>query len=127
MKKIISTPEAPAAIGPYSQATRRSRTLYVSGQIGMVPATGELVSDDIREQTAQALANMQAILKAAGATVADVLKATVFITDMADFAAVNSEYEKVFTSEAPARSCVAVASLPKGAKVEIEVIVELDD
>ena len=122
MKTIISTPKAPAAIGPYSQAVRKGDTLYLSGQIGMVPATGELVSADVKEQTGQALANMKAVLAEAGASPADVVKVTVFIVDMADFQAVNSVYSETFGSDAPARSCVAVAALPKGARVEVEAI-----
>ena len=120
MKTIISTPKAPAAIGPYSQAVRKGDTLYLSGQIGMVPATGELVSADVKEQTGQALANMKAVLAEAGASPADVVKVTVFIVDMADFQAVNSVYSETFGSDAPARSCVAVAALPKGARVAVE-------
>ena len=116
MKTVISTPKAPAAIGPYSQAIRKGGTLYLSGQIGMVPATGELVSNDVKEQAAQALANMKAVLAEAGATPADVTKVTVFIVDMADFQAVNSVYSETFGADAPARSCVAVAALPKGAR-----------
>ena len=123
MKTIISTSKAPAAIGPYSQAVRKGDTLYLSGQIGMVPATGELVSADVKEQTGQALANMKAVLAEAGASPADVVKVTVFIVDMADFQAVNSVYSETFGSDAPARSCVAVAALPKGARVEVEAIV----
>ena len=95
------------------------------GQIGMVPATGELVSNDVKEQAAQALANMKAVLAEAGATPADVTKVTVFIVDMADFQAVNSVYSETFGADAPARSCVAVAALPKGARVEIEAIAVL--
>ena len=125
MKTIISTPKAPAAIGPYSQAVRKGDTLYLSGQIGMVPATGELVSADVKEQTGQALANMKAVLAEAGASPADVVKVTVFIVDMADFQAVNSVYSEPFGSDAPARSCVAVAALPKGARVEVEAIAVL--
>lgn len=125
MKTIISTSKAPAAIGPYSQATKSGDTLYLSGQIGMVPATGELVSADVKEQTAQALANMKAVLAEAGATPADITKVTVFILDMADFQAVNAVYAETFGSEPPARSCVAVAALPKGARVEIEAIAVL--
>ena len=116
MKTVISTSKAPAAIGPYSQAIRKGDTLYLSGQIGMVPATGELVSDDVKEQTAQALANMKAILAEAGATPADVTKVTVFIVDMAEFQIVNGVYSETFGADAPARSCVAVAALPKGAR-----------
>ena len=113
MKTVISTSKAPAAIGPYSQAIRKGDTLYLSGQIGMVPATGELVSDDVKEQTAQALANMKAILAEAGAV------------DMAEFQIVNGVYSETFGADAPARSCVAVAALPKGARVEIEAIAVL--
>ena len=120
MKTVISTSKAPAAIGPYSQAIKSGDTLYLSGQIGMHPATGELVSADVKEQAAQALANMKAILAEAGATPANVSKVTVFIVDMADFQAVNAVYAETFGSEPPARSCVAVAALPKGARVEIE-------
>lgn len=125
MKTVISTDQAPAAIGPYSQAIRKGDTLYLSGQIGLLPASGNLVSDDIREQTRQALANMQAVLAEAGATIGDVCKVTVFILDMGDFQAVNEIYQEYFTGEAPARSCVAVAALPKGARVEIEAIAVL--
>ena len=120
MKTVISTSKAPAAIGPYSQAIKSGDTLYLSGQIGRDPATGELVSADVKEQAAQALANMKAILAEAGATPANVSKVTVFIVDMADFQAVNAVYAETFGSEPPARSCVAVAALPKGARVEIE-------
>lgn len=122
MKAIILSPKAPAAIGPYSQAVKCGSTLYLSGQIGMVPATGDLVSDDVKEQTEQALKNMQAILEQAGFSPANVVKSTVFITDMNDFQAVNTVYAEVFGHEAPARSCVAVKALPKGARVEIEAI-----
>ncbi len=125
MKTIISTPKPPAATGPYAQAVRKGDTLYLSGQIGMVPATGELVSADVKEQTGQALANMKAVLAEAGASPADVVKVTVFIVDMADFQAVNSVYSETFGSDAPARSCVAVAALPKGARVEVEAIAVL--
>lgn len=120
MKTVIKSASAPAALGPYSQAIRKGDTLYLSGQIGLVPATGELISADVREQTAQALANMKAVLAEAGATPTDVCKVTVFITDMADFQAVNEVYARTFTADPPARSCVAVAALPKGARVEVE-------
>lgn len=125
MKQKISTSNAPAAIGPYSQAVKAGDTLYLSGQIGMNPATGELVSADVKEQTAQALKNMKAVLAAAGATTDNVVKTTVFLTDMADFQAVNAVYAETFASDAPARSCVAVAALPKGARVEVEAIAVL--
>lgn len=101
MKTVISTSKAPAAIGPYSQAIRKGDTLYLSGQIGMVPATGELVSDDVKEQTAQALANMKAILAEAGATPADVTKVTVFIVDMAEFQIVNGVYSENLRRRCP--------------------------
>ena len=126
MKKIISTPDAPAAIGPYSQGIICGNHIFLSGQLGIDPKTGELAGQDVKDQTRQALKNMQAALKAAGATVDNVIKTTVFIIDMNDFGAVNEEYAKVFTSEFPARSCVAVAALPKGGKVEIEAIALLD-
>ena len=125
MKNIVFTADAPAAIGPYSQAVKAGDTLYLSGQIGMNPATGELVSADVKEQTAQALKTMKAVLAAAGATTDNVVKTTVFLTDMADFQAVNAVYAETFASDAPARSCVAVAALPKGARVEVEAIAVL--
>ncbi|WP_418765154.1 RidA family protein [Mailhella sp.] len=125
MKNIVFSADAPAAIGPYSQAVKNGNTLYLSGQIGMIPATGELISADVREQTAQALKNMKAVLAAAGATPENVVKTTVFLTDMADFQAVNAVYAETFASDAPARSCVAVAALPKGARVEVEAIAVL--
>lgn len=125
MKNIVFSSDAPAAIGPYSQAVKAGNTLYLSGQIGMIPTTGELISADVKEQTAQALKNMKAVLAAAGATPDNVVKTTVFLTDMADFQAVNAIYAETFASDAPARSCVAVAALPKGARVEVEAIAVL--
>ena len=125
MKNIISSPDAPAALGPYSQAVKAGNTLYLSGQLGIVPATGNLASDDVCDQARQALVNIKAVLAAAGATPANVCKTLVFLTDMADFAAVNKVYAETFGTEPPARSCVAVAALPKGAKVEIEVLAVL--
>lgn len=125
MKEVVFSSNAPAAIGPYSQAIAVGNTLYLSGQIGMNPATGELVSADVREQAVQALKNMKAVLAAAGATPANVVKTTVFLADMADFGAVNEVYAEVFTADTPARSCVAVAGLPKGARVEVEAIAVL--
>lgn len=126
MSTIISTANAPAAIGPYSQAVQVGKHIFLSGQLGINPVTGELVSDNVKEQTEQALNNMQAVLKAAGANVKNVVKTTVFILDMADFQEMNEAYSKVFSSNPPARSCVAVAALPKGGRVEIEAIVMLD-
>ena len=125
MKNIVFSPDAPAAIGPYSQAVQAGSTIYLSGQIGMNPATSELVSADVCEQAAQALKNMKAVLAAAGATPENVVKTTVFLVDMADFQAVNAVYAETFASDAPARSCVAVAALPKGARVEVEAIAVL--
>lgn len=125
MKNVIKSASAPAALGPYSQAIRKGDTLYLSGQLGIVPSTGELISPDVAEQTTQALANMKAVLAQAGASVEDVCKVTVFLTDMADFQTVNDVYARTFTADPPARSCVAVAALPKGGRVEVEAIAVL--
>ncbi|MBP3227771.1 MAG: RidA family protein [Bacteroidaceae bacterium] len=122
MKKNISTPNAPAAIGPYSQAIEAGGLVFVSGQIPVDPATGEIVSGGIADLTARCLNNAAAILKEAGLTLADVVKTTVFLADMADFAEMNAEYAKFFPAPAPARSAVAVKTLPKGVRVEIECI-----
>ena len=107
MKTILSTADAPAAIGPYSQAVRSGETLYCSGQLGIDPATGKL-PEGVAAQTEQSLKNIRALLTAAGAGVENVVKTTVFITNMADFPLVNTEYSKVFAENPPARSCVAV-------------------
>lgn len=125
-KQIISTSDAPAAIGPYSQAVRVGQFLFASGQLGLDPATGEL-PEGIEAQTRQALANMQAVLAAAGATPKDVVKTTIFLVDMADFAVVNRIYAEIFGEEPPARSTVQVAALPKNGLVEIEMIVWVGD
>lgn len=125
-KQIISTSGAPAAIGPYSQAVRVGQFLFASGQLGLDPATGEL-PEGIEAQTRQALANMQAVLAAAGATPKDVVKTTIFLADMADFAVVNRIYAEIFGEEPPARSTVQVAALPKNGLVEIEMIVWVGD
>ncbi len=124
MKKMISTPKAPAAIGPYSQAIQVGNLIYTSGQIPIDPATGQLVEGGIKEQTRQSLSNIQAILQEAGLTMASVVKTTVFLADMADFADMNSIYAEFFTEPYPARSAVAVKTLPKNALVEIEVVAE---
>jgi 2-iminobutanoate/2-iminopropanoate deaminase len=124
-KVIIQTDQAPAAIGPYSQAVKKNNMVFVSGQIPINPATGELVAGDVRTQTRQALKNMQAILDAAGASLADVVKATVFITEMDHFPLVNEVYGEFFQNLPPARACVAVSRLPKSALVEIEAIAVL--
>ena len=124
MLKKISTPNAPAAIGPYSQAIVCGNMLYTSGQIAIDPATGALAGDDIVTQTEQVMKNLGAILEAAGASYDKVVKTTCFLAEIADFAAFNEVYGRYFT-EKPARSCVAVKDLPKAALVEVEVIAEL--
>ena len=124
MKKVISTPNAPAAIGPYSQAIQVGNLIYTSGQIPIDPATGQLVEGGVKEQTRQSLSNIQAILQEAGLTMTSVVKTTVFMADMADFADMNSIYAEFFTEPYPARSAVAVKTLPKNALVEIEVVAE---
>ena len=122
MKKAISTSNAPAAIGPYSQAIQAGNIVYASGQIPIDPATGSFVEGGIKEQTRQSLTNVNAILEEAGLTLANVVKTTVFLADIADFADMNSVYAEFFSEPYPARSAVAVKSLPKGALVEIEVV-----
>lgn len=121
MNKIISTTNAPAAVGPYSQAVQAGNTLYCSGQIGLDPATGAMSGDDIRTQTEQVMKNIAAVLAAAGTGFENVVKTTCFLADINDFAVFNEIYAKYFTGK-PARSCVAAAALPKGALVEVEVI-----
>ena len=122
MKKVISTPKAPSAIGPYSQAVQLGNLVYTSGQIPINPATGVFAEGSIKEQTRQSLLNVKAILEEAGLTMANVLKTTVFMSDMNDFADMNSVYAEFFSEPYPARSAVAVKTLPKGALVEIEVV-----
>lgn len=122
MNKVISTPQAPAAIGPYSQAIQVGNLVYTSGQIPIDPATGAFVEGGIQEQTRQSLTNVKAILAEAGLTMGDVVKTTVFMADMNDFAAMNAVYSEFFAEPYPARSAVAVKALPKGALVEIEVV-----
>lgn len=123
-KSVISTKDAPAAIGPYSQAMRVDRLLYLSGQIPLDPGTGELVRGDIAAQTEQVIKNMSAVLAAAGCTLKDVVKTTIFLTDMGSFAEVNAVYGKHLSEPYPARSTVEVRRLPKGAEVEIEAIAQ---
>lgn len=120
-RKIIQTQQAPAAIGPYSQAIRAGSFVFASGQLGLNPQTGKL-QDGVEAQTRQALANVQAVLTAAGTSVEKVVKVTLFLADMADFAKVNAIYGEVFQHEPPARSTVQVAALPLGGLVEIEVV-----
>ena len=118
----ISTTNAPAAIGPYSQAIKVGELLFVSGQLPINPATGEFAQGGIKELTRQSLENMKAILATAGRTLDNVVKTTVFLADMADFAEMNEVYAEYFQAPFPARSAVAVKTLPKGARVEIECI-----
>ena len=122
MKKVISTIKAPAAIGPYSQAIRVGNLVYTSGQIPIDPATGVFAEGGIKEQTRQSLLNLKAILEEAGLTMSDVVKTTVFMADMNDFPAMNAVYAEFFAEQYPARSAVAVKTLPKGALVEIEAV-----
>ncbi|PYK37392.1 MAG: reactive intermediate/imine deaminase [Verrucomicrobia bacterium] len=127
MKKIISTSEAPAAIGPYSQAIRSGNFLFCSGQIPLDPKSGQIVSGDIAAQTRRVLDNIGAVLKAEGLTFESIVKTTIFLTDLADFQTANETYGSYFKQQFPARSTVQVSALPKGAKVEIEVIAVADD
>lgn len=122
MKKVISTAEAPQAIGPYSQAVEAGGFVFVSGQIPLIPATGELVEGSVEVQTARVLENLKAILAAAGSSMEAVVKTTVYITNIDDFAKVNGIYGQYFQENPPARVCVEVSKLPKGALVEIDVI-----
>ncbi len=119
-KKIISTPNAPQAIGPYSIAIQTDQMVYTSGQIGIEPATGEIVPGGIEAETRQALTNLTRVLEAASSGLKYVVKTTVFLRDMSDFARMNAIYAEFFTENPPARTTVAVAALPKGAAVEIE-------
>lgn len=126
MKEIISTPNAPAAIGPYSQAVKAGNLLFVSGQIPLDPATGALIPENtIQAQTTRALTSLQAILVQAGGSLDNVVKTTVFLKDMEDFAEMNRVYQTFFQTECPARSAVQVARLPKDVLVEIEAIAAL--
>lgn len=122
MKTVITSNNAPAALGPYSQAIKAGNTLYISGQLGLDPKSGEFAGPDAASQAKQALANLKAILQEAGASPANVVKTTVLLADINDFGPVNEVYATVFSAEPPARSCFAVVSLPKGGKVEIEAI-----
>ena len=122
MNTPIYTPNAPAAIGPYSQAVQAGNMLFVSGQIPVDPATGAFAGEDIVTQTRQSLTNVKNILEAAGYSLGDVVKTTVLLADIADFAAMNAVYAEYFSENKPARACLAVKDLPKGALVEIEAI-----
>lgn len=122
MKEVISTPNGPAAVGPYSQAVCANGFCYVSGQLGLDPATGNFASDDVVGQAEQVMKNVSNILAAKGLTLDNVVKAVVFLTDMNDFAAVNEVYAKYFKAPYPARSAFQICALPKGGLVEVEVI-----
>eukprot|EP00879_Flechtneria_rotunda_P012770 GHRR01013334.1.p1 GENE.GHRR01013334.1~~GHRR01013334.1.p1 ORF type:complete len:166 (-),score=42.15 GHRR01013334.1:218-715(-) len=124
-KQVISTDQAPAALGPYSQAIKVGNTLYISGQIGLVPGTKDYASEGVEGQAAQVMKNMGAILRASGADYPNVVKTTILLADMGDFAAVNGVYGKYFPDDPPARSTFAVKALPLSAKVEIEAIAAL--
>lgn len=121
-KQILNTEKAPAAIGPYNQAVLAGNTLYVSGQIPLIPETMELVSSGVADEAHQVLKNLEAILTNAGYSFGDVVKASIFIADMNDFATINEVYAQYFTNNQPARECVAVKTLPKNVNVEISVI-----
>mgnify|MGYP003312026503 FL=1 len=122
MKQIIQTNNAPQAIGPYSQAVMANGTLYVSGQIPVVPATGAIVSDKVEDQARQVMENVKAVVEAAGLTLDNVVKTTVFIKNMDDFAVINGIYSEYFKENCPARACVEVARLPKDVRIEMEAI-----
>ena len=123
--QVISTPLAPAALGPYSQAIKAGNTVYCSGQIPINPATGTIDAVTVEDQTRQAITNLKNVLEAAGGGLSNVVKTTVFISDMNDFAAVNGVYAELFGETKPARSCVEVSRLPKDVKIEIEAIAAL--
>ena len=127
MKKIISTSDAPAAIGPYSQAIRSGNFIFCSGQIPLDPKSGEMVTDDIGAQTRRVLDNISGLLKSEGLSLGDVVKTTIFLTDLGNFQIVNEIYGSYFNNQPPARSTVQVSALPKGAKIEIEVIARAND
>jgi 2-iminobutanoate/2-iminopropanoate deaminase len=124
-RETIHTDEAPAAVGPYSQAIRIGQFLYTAGQIALDPATGALAADDIQLQTERVLMNLRAVLHAAGGDLSDVVKTTVFLLDMAEFGAMNAVYARFFGDDRPARSAVQVAALPLGGRVEIEAVAYL--
>ena len=125
--KLVATDRAPAALGPYSQAVCVGDWIFTAGQIGLDPGTGSLVGPGTEEQTRQVLANLRAVLATAGAGFTDVVKATIYLVDLSDFEAVNALYEAVLDGHRPARSTVEVAALPKGARVEIDLVAHLGD
>lgn len=126
MKKIVSTTDAPAAVGPYSQAIRVGQLVFTAGQIPLDPKSGQIVSEDIAEQTRRVLDNLTAVLKAENLTFSHIVKTTIFLTDLGDFQTVNEIYGSYFSEQPPARSTVQVSALPKGARVEIECIAVSD-
>ena len=125
MPRSIHSEDAPAAIGPYSQAIRAGDLLFCSGQLGLDPRTGKLVSDDVAEQARRVMQNLQAVLAAADATLAQVAKTTIYLVDLADFGRVNEVYGSFFEADAPARATVQVSALPLGARVEVEAVAVL--
>jgi 2-iminobutanoate/2-iminopropanoate deaminase len=127
MKTIIHTEDAPKAIGPYSQAVRTGNLLFTAGQVALNPASGEMVAGDIGVQTEQVMQNLQAVLTAAGTSFEHVVKATVFLIDMADFAGMNAVYGRYVGANPPARSAFAVRELPRGSRLEIEMVVEIPE
>jgi len=127
MKKIISTTDAPAAIGPYSQAVRAGSMIFCAGQVPLDPKTGQIVSEDISEQTRRVLDNLTAVLKAEGLSMSNIVKTTVFLADFGDFPKMNEVYATYFTDQPPARSTAGVSTLPKNARVEIEAIAMADE
>ncbi|MCS7281800.1 MAG: RidA family protein [Anaerolineae bacterium] len=126
-KEIIRTEKAPTAVGPYSQAVRVGKFVFTAGQLGLVPGTKEFAGPDVESQTRQALENLRAILEAAGSSLRHVVKTTIFLQDLGEFARVNAVYGEYFPEEPPARSTVQVAALPLGARVEIEAIAVVPD
>jgi len=124
-RTVIATPLAPAAIGPYSQAIRVDRTVYLSGQLALDPTTGQLVDGGFEAQVLSAFANLEAVARASGGSLADCVKLTLFLTDLAHFSVVNTVMEQVFPKPFPARSTVGVASLPRGAQFEVEAVMVL--
>lgn len=122
MKDVVSTTAAPGAIGPYSQAIKVNGLVFLSGQIPLNPSTGEMVTGDIGKETEQVMKNLRAVLEAAGASFDGVVRTTIFLTDMGDFQAVNAVYGSYFKDKPPARATVAVAALPRGARVEIDAV-----
>lgn len=121
-KKVISTEAAPAAIGPYSQAVASGGLVFCSGQVGFEPSTGELVSGSVADETTRCMKNLAAVLEAADSSLDRILKATIYLTDIDDFAEVNEAYGRFFESDPPARATVGIAALPKGARVEVECV-----